>query len=185
MPVKVIRTEIPDVVVIESPVFRDDRGYFTELFSTKNWLETGLPDSFVQDNLSKSAKGTMRGLHYQIDPHAQGKLVSALSGSIFDVAVDLRIGSSTFGKWVGRTLSGGSGLSMFIPAGFAHGFVALEDDSMLFYKCTSPWAQGSERSLAYNDPAIGIEWPVTPKIISPKDAQAPLLKDADYNFVCA
>src|ERR1051325_7501532 len=110
MPVKIVPTEIPEVLVIESPVFRDDRGFFTEVYSTRTWEEAGLPNSFVQDNLSKSGKGTLRGMHYQINPHAQGKLVYALSGAVFDVAVDLRKGSPSFGNWVGRLLSGGSGL---------------------------------------------------------------------------
>ncbi|HRK34206.1 MAG TPA: dTDP-4-dehydrorhamnose 3,5-epimerase [Candidatus Hydrogenedentes bacterium] len=182
MPVKVIPTEIPDVLVIESPVFRDERGYFTEVFSSEGWAALGLPTTFVQDNLSKSVKGTLRGLHYQIEPHAQGKLVHALSGTVYDVAVDLRKGSSTFGKWVGRLLSGGSGLAMWIPAGFAHGFVALEDDSMLFYKCSSPWVRSAERSLAYDDPELKIGWPVVPTIVSPKDADAPRLSTAEFNF---
>lgn len=182
MPIKLVPTEIPDVVVVEAPVFRDNRGYFTEVYSVRAWEDAKLAQHFVQDNLSKSAKGTLRGLHYQIEPHAQGKLVYALSGAVYDVAVDLRRGSPTFGKWVGRLLSGGSGLAMWIPPGFAHGFLALEDESLLFYKCTTPWARDAERSLAYNDPTIGIAWPMQPTIISEKDEHAPPLKDADFNF---
>ncbi|MCC6152402.1 MAG: dTDP-4-dehydrorhamnose 3,5-epimerase [Candidatus Hydrogenedentes bacterium] len=183
MPVRVVPTAIPDVCVVESPVFGDDRGYFTELFVPEKFAEAGLPTTFVQDNLSKSSKGTLRGLHYQIDPNAQGKLVYALTGAIFDVAVDLRKGSPTFGKWVAQELRGGSGIALWVPAGFAHGFIALEDDSLLFYKCTGPWARESERSLAYNDPQVGIEWPIEATTISPKDAQAPTLDKAEYNFV--
>ncbi|MDZ4860490.1 MAG: dTDP-4-dehydrorhamnose 3,5-epimerase, partial [Candidatus Hydrogenedentes bacterium] len=134
MPVKVVTTEIPDVLLIESPVYRDNRGYFTEVFASQNWNDAGLPTEFVQDNLSQSGRGTLRGLHYQIEPHGQGKLVHAFAGAVYDVAVDLRNGSPTYGKWVGRELRGGSGLAMWIPAGFAHGFIALEDDSLLFYK---------------------------------------------------
>jgi dTDP-4-dehydrorhamnose 3,5-epimerase len=182
MPVNVAPTAIPGVVAVESPVFGDERGYFTEIFVADTFAKAGLPSVFVQDNLSKSSKGTLRGLHYQINPHAQGKLVYALAGSLFDVAVDLRKGSPTFGKWVGQELRGGSGIALWIPAGFAHGFIALEDDSLLFYKCTGPWARSAERSLAYNDPAIGIEWPITPTTISPKDADAPTLDKAEYNF---
>ena len=172
MPVRVVPTAVPDVCVVESPVFGDERGYFTELFVTEKFAEAGLPTTFVQDNLSKSSKGTMRGLHYQIDPNAQGKLVYALTGAIYD-----------FGKWVAQELRGGSGMALWIPAGFAHGFIALEDNSLLFYKCTGPWARESERSLAYNDPQVGIEWPIAPTTISPKDAQAPTLDKAEYNFV--
>ena len=182
MPVNVVPTAIPGVVVVESPVFGDKRGYFTEIFVAHTFAEAGLPSVFVQDNLSKSSKGTLRGLHYQIEPHAQGKLVYALAGSVFDVAVDLRRGSPTFGKCVGQELRGGSGIALWIPAGFAHGFIALEDDSLLFYKCNGPWARSAERSLAYNDPAIGIEWPIAPTTISPKDAGAPTLDKAEYNF---
>ena len=168
--------------MVESPVFGDERGYFTEVFVAEKFAEAGLPDSFVQDNLSKSSKGTLRGLHYQIEPHPQGKLVYALAGSVYDVAVDLRRGSPTFGKWVGEVLRGGSGVALWIPAGFAHGFLALEDNSLLFYKCSGPWERSAERSLAYNDPAIGIEWPAEPTTISPKDADAPPLERAEYNF---
>lgn len=182
MPVNVVPTALAGVLLVESPVFKDERGYFTEVYSTKSWAAAGLPNTFVQDNLSRSAKGTVRGLHYQIEPHPQGKLVYALHGSVYDVAVDLRRGSPTFGKWVGEVLSGGSGRALWIPVGFAHGFVALEDDSLLFYKCSGPWVRDAERSLAYNDPKIGIAWPIVPTIISPKDAEAPMLDQAEYNF---
>lgn len=182
MPVKVESTEIPDVLLIESPVYRDDRGYFTEVFASRNWSDAGLPTEFVQDNLSQSCRGTLRGLHYQIEPHGQGKLVQAVAGAVYDVAVDLRKGSPTYGKSVGRELRGGSGLAMWIPAGFAHGFIALEDDTLLLYKCSSPWVREAERSLAYNDPVIGIEWPISVAVISPKDACAPRLSVAESNF---
>lgn len=182
MPVKVVPTVIDGVVVVESPVFGDERGYFTEVFVESKFAEAGLPTTFVQDNLSKSSKGTLRGMHYQIEPNAQGKLVYALAGAVFDVAVDLRKGSPTFGKWVSQELRGGSGVALWIPAGFAHGFIALEDDSLLFYKCTGPWDRHAERSLAYNDPTVGIEWPIEPTTISPKDSQAPALDQAEYNF---
>jgi dTDP-4-dehydrorhamnose 3,5-epimerase len=182
MSLTVVPTAIPDVLIVQSPVFGDDRGYFTEVFATAKFGEAGLPTAFVQDNLSKSSKGTLRGLHYQIEPHTQGKLVYALAGAVYDVAVDLRNGSPTFGKWVSEELRGGSGKALWIPAGFAHGFIALEDDSLLFYKCSGPWARNAERSLAYNDPTIGIDWPIAPTTISPKDAEAPTLDKADYNF---
>jgi dTDP-4-dehydrorhamnose 3,5-epimerase len=185
MPVKVVPTEIPEVLIIESPVYRDDRGYFTEVFACKNWADAGLPTEFAQDNLSKSCRGTLRGMHFQIEPYGQGKLVHALAGAVYDVAVDLRVGSPTYGKWVGKELRGGSGVAMWIPAGFAHGFVALEDDSLLFYKCSTAWVKDAERSVAYNDPAIGIEWPIPVTVISPKDEEAPLLAAAECNFTFA
>ncbi|GMU93242.1 MAG: dTDP-4-dehydrorhamnose 3,5-epimerase [Candidatus Hydrogenedentota bacterium] len=182
MPVLVTPTEIEDVVLVESRLFRDDRGYFTEVFSARSFADAGLPVDFVQDNLSKSAKGTLRGLHYQIEPNGQGKLVTVLTGAIFDVAVDLRRGSPTFGKWVGRELRGDSGLALWVPVGFAHGFVALEDDTRVFYKCTTPWAPQAERSLRYDDKEVGIEWPIEPRLISEKDAAAPALDAAEFNF---
>jgi dTDP-4-dehydrorhamnose 3,5-epimerase len=182
VPVKLVGTEIPDVVVVESRIFRDDRGFFTEIYSKKTWGEAGVSQNFVQDNLSRSAKGTLRGMHYQLNPHGMGKLVRAVTGSIFDVAVDLRDGSPTFGKWVGRTLSGDKGLALWVPVGFAHGFVALEDDTFVVYKCTEIYTPESERSLSYADPEVGIEWPMTPTIISEKDAEAPSLQEAEYNF---
>ncbi|HEO70526.1 MAG TPA: dTDP-4-dehydrorhamnose 3,5-epimerase, partial [Candidatus Hydrogenedentes bacterium] len=137
------------------------------------------------DNLSLSAKGTLRGMHYQIEPHAMGKLVRAITGAVFDVAVDLRRGSPTFGKWVGRMLSEGNPAAMWVPPGFAHGFVALEDHTLVYYKCTRLYAPQAERSLSYADPEVGIEWPMQPTVISPKDAEAPLLREADYNFTYA
>ncbi|MBM3289841.1 MAG: dTDP-4-dehydrorhamnose 3,5-epimerase [Candidatus Hydrogenedentes bacterium] len=182
MPVEVLPTALPGVLVVQSPVFGDERGYFTELFVAGHFAGAGLPTSFVQDNLSQSSKGTLRGLHYQIDPHAQGKLVYALAGAVFDVAVDLRRGSPTFGQWMGQELRGGSGTALWIPEGFAHGFIAIEDGSLLFYKCTAPWVRSAERAIAYNDPAIGIEWPLPPASVSPKDTAAPLFVDAEYNF---
>ncbi len=183
MPVSVQQTEISDVLVIESPLFQDDRGYFTEVYNTRTWGEAGFSDpGFVQDNMSVSQRGTLRGLHYQVDPHGQGKLVRALHGSIFDVAVDLRTGSPTFGKWVGRILSEENGLAMWVPSGFAHGFLSLEDHTRVLYKCTRHWEPESERAIRYDDPAIGIVWPETASAVNEKDQQAPLLADADYNF---
>ncbi|MBX7259497.1 MAG: dTDP-4-dehydrorhamnose 3,5-epimerase [Candidatus Hydrogenedentes bacterium] len=182
MPVTISQTEIPDVLLIESPVFKDERGFFTEVHSEREWKKAGLDLRFVQDNVSLSARGTLRGLHYQLEPQGQGKFVRVTTGAVFDVAVDLRRGSPTFGKWVGRTLSGENCLAMWIPSGFAHGFVALEDRTYVYYKCTAFWTPELERSLAYDDPAIGIEWPIPATLISPKDARAPRLDSAEYNF---
>lgn len=161
---------------------RDGRGYFTELFNTATWGEAGFVQTFVQDNMSLSAKGTLRGLHYQLNPNAQGKLVRTLRGSVYDVAVDIREGSPTYGQWVGRTLSEENSVAMWVPPGFAHGFLVLEDDTQVLYKCTAPWSPESERTIAYNDPAIGIEWPIEPTSVKPRDAEAPAMADADKNF---
>ena len=182
MSVKFVETEIPDVLVAETGISRDRRGFFTETYSEKVWEEAGFKETFVQDNLSMSAKGVLRGMHYQVNPHGMGKLVRAVAGSVFDVAVDLRRGSPTFAKWVGRTLSGENGLALWVPVGFAHGFVALEDDTLVSYKCTCMHTPEAERSLSYKDPEVGIKWPLEPTIISDKDRKAPGLKDAEYYF---
>ena len=183
MPVEFRKTEIEGILEVATKAFNDDRGFFSEVYSAGVWAAEGFRESFVQDNLSLSRKGTLRGLHYQIEPRGMGKLVRTVSGSVFDVAVDLRRGSPTFGKWIGRELSAANMLALWIPAGFAHGFVALEDNSLVLYKCTEMHAPEAERSVSYKDPEINIAWPVPPAIISPKDMQAPLLKDAEYNFV--
>jgi dTDP-4-dehydrorhamnose 3,5-epimerase len=183
MPVEFRKTEIADVLEVKPGLFEDDRGFFTEIYSQPVWKAKGFDEIFVQDNLSGSRKGTLRGMHYQLSAHGMGKLVRVVQGSVFDVAVDLRKGSPSFGKWVGRTLSGEDSAALWIPAGFAHGFMALEDDTLVWYKCTSTHAPDAERSLNYNDPAVGIEWPLEPSVISSKDAGAPLLADAEYDFI--
>jgi dTDP-4-dehydrorhamnose 3,5-epimerase len=144
----------------------------------------GLRETFVQDNLSASRKGTLRGLHYQLASGGcgMGKLVRAVRGSIFDVAVDLRRGSPSFGKWVGQTLSAENGLALWVPIGFAHGFLSLEDDAVVLYTCTSTHAPEAERSLRYSDPDVGIRWPFPPTLMSPKDEAAPLLDAAEFDF---
>jgi dTDP-4-dehydrorhamnose 3,5-epimerase len=182
MPLKITPLEIPDVQVIQTGLIRDDRGYFAEVYSTKVLESHGFRTAFQQDNLSMSRKGTLRGLHYQLEPHGMGKLVRVLSGSAFDVAVDIRRGSPTFGKWVARTLTFESGESLWIPAGFAHGFLALEDSTLMLYKCSTTHAPESERSIHHADPAIGIAWPMTATLCTAKDLAAPLLAAADYNF---
>jgi dTDP-4-dehydrorhamnose 3,5-epimerase len=184
MPMKVefVATEIPDVLEVHGQVARDDRGFFTELHSQRAWSNAGFKVQFVQDNLSESRRGVLRGLHYQINPRAMSKLVRVLRGSIFDVAVDLRRGSPTFGRWVGRELSAANGAALWVPAGFGHGFLALEDSSLVLYKCTGFHAPETERSLNYADPQLGIEWPFLPTHLSQKDADAPMLAAADYNF---
>ena len=130
-----------------------------------------------------SCKGTLRGMHYQLASHGMGKLVRVVRGAVFDVAVDLRQGSPTLGKWVGRTLSAENGISLWVPVGFAHGFVALEDETLVWYKCTGAHAPDAERSLSYRDPTVAVKWPIQPSVISQKDADAPLLADAEFDFV--
>ena len=183
---KLIPTRIPDVVIVEPAVFGDDRGWFMESYNQPKF-EAGLrqlglpvPRPFVQDNHSCSQAGVLRGLHYQRAPHAQGKLVRVAKGRAFDVAVDIRPGSATFGHWVGAELTADNLRMMWLPEGFAHGFMALEDDTHFLYKTTDVYAKDCEGSIAWNDPAIGIEWPVAGLSIklAPKDEQAPLLAQA-------
>jgi len=183
MPVKATKTEIPDVLVVECGVVRDDRGFFSETHSVPMFEAAGIHETFVQDNLSGSRRGTIRGLHYQLASKGMGKLVRAVRGSIFDVAVDVRRGSPWFGKWTGRTLTAENGLALWVPVGFAHGFLALEDDTLVTYKCTSTHAPEAERAVRYSDPELAITWPFTPSLVSPKDAAAPLLSAAEYDFV--
>ncbi|MFY9476107.1 MAG: dTDP-4-dehydrorhamnose 3,5-epimerase [Aquabacterium sp.] len=183
---KFTQTAIPDVVVIEPPVFGDARGWFMESFNQPKFMaglaELGLPAPrpFLQDNHSCSQAGVLRGLHFQRAPHAQGKLVRVTKGRAFDVAVDIRAGSATFGQWVGVELSAENNKQLWLPEGFAHGFVALEDDTHFLYKTTDVYAKDCEGSIAWNDPEIGIEWPLEglPPQLAAKDEQAPLLKQA-------
>lgn len=173
---KVIETQLPGVVVVEPAVYRDDRGYLTEVWNQARYDATGLPVRFVQDNLSMSRRGVLRGLHYQW-PAAQGKLVTALQGEIYDVAVDIRPDSPEYGRWVGVTLSAESGRQMYIPAGFAHGFAVLSEQALVLYKCTAPYTPSDEGSVRWDDPAIGISWPVAVPILAAKDAAAPRLAE--------
>lgn len=173
-------TTIPEVLILEPSVFGDDRGFFYESFNQKRFAElTGLNREFVQDNHSKSAKGVLRGLHYQIQ-QAQGKLVRVTAGEVFDVAVDLRKSSPTFGHWVGVTLSAVNKRQLWIPEGFAHGFVVISDYAEFLYKTTDYWAPEFERSLLWNDPSIGITWPIEGEpLLSGKDKTGTLLADSD------
>ncbi len=182
MPVTMTKTEIEGVLLVEVGKFCDARGYFTETYSKPVWEDCGFTENFPQDSMSLSAKGTLRGMHYQLDPHGMGKLVRAVCGSVFDVAVDLRRGSPTFGKWIGRELSAENHLALWIPSGFAHGFVALEENTIVYYKCSGVHAPEAERSLSYKCSEVGIEWPLEPTIISEKDAAAPGLAEAESNF---
>ena len=177
---KISDTALPGVKLIEPKVFGDDRGFFLESWNARAFADAGLDLTFVQDNHSRSARHVLRGLHYQIaDP--QGKLVRVTVGSVFDVAVDIRRSSPSFGKWVGYELSAENKRMLYVPPGFAHGFVVLSDTADFLYKCTTFYAPANERSIAWNDPAIGIDWPIgdaTP-LLSGKDSAAGLLADSE------
>lgn len=178
---KIIPTAIPDVLIIEPKVFGDERGFFFESFNAKAFEQaTGLKCNFVQDNHSKSAKHVLRGLHYQIQ-QPQGKLVRVVQGEVFDVAVDIRRSSKTFGQWIGMHLNAENKQQLWIPEGFAHGFVVLSETAEFLYKTTDYYAPEHERSIAWNDIAIGIQWPIQGKpIVSAKDQQAKLLAQAEH-----
>ena len=181
---KVIETELPGVVIVEPAVYGDARGFFKEIWQGRRYGEVGIDLEFVQDNLSRSSARTLRGLHYQI-PHAQGKLVQALAGEVFDVAVDLRRGSATFGHWTGVSLSESNHRQMYVPPGFAHGFCVVSETADVLYKCTDFYFPESERTLLWTDPSIGIEWPLTGEpILSEKDQNGvPLAETRTYDEV--
>ena len=174
-------TDLPGVILIVPKVFRDDRGFFMETWQARCFKEAGIDASFVQDNSSQSSRGTLRGLHYQIE-HAQGKLVRVVAGEVFDVAVDMRKSSPNFGRWVGKVLSAENRHQLWIPPGFAHGFLVLSETAEFAYKCTDYYAPGYERSIRWDDPSIGIDWPISEgkrPLLSGKDAEAPYLDKAD------
>lgn len=172
---KIIDTIIPDVKIIEPKVFGDERGFFFESFNQQLFESAvGYPVKFVQDNHSKSSKGVLRGLHYQLSPHEQGKLVRCVVGEVFDVAVDIRKNSPTFGQWVGVYLSAENKKQLWIPSGFAHGFVTLSDTAEFLYKTTDYYHRESEGAIAWNDPELKIEWPIESVLLSEKDRQAPM-----------
>jgi dTDP-4-dehydrorhamnose 3,5-epimerase len=173
----VINTNLAGVVVIEPRVFADERGFFIETWNAARFRDAGLPQHFVQDNHSRSKQGVLRGLHYQ-EPNPQGKLVRCTRGAIYDVAVDIRRGSPSFGKWYGAELSEENKRMLWVPPGFAHGFCSLTDDCDVLYKCTSLYDAANDRSILWNDPEIGIRWPLKEPLLSAKDAAAPRLKDA-------
>lgn len=182
MPFEFWRLEIPEIILVQARRFADDRGFFMETYKASEFAACGMPESFVQDNLSHSSRGVLRGLHYQLFPKAQGKLVTALTGRIFDVAVDIRRGSPTYGQWVGQELSAGSGHLLYVPPGFAHGFCVLSEEADVLYKVTEEYAPDLDRGILWNDPEIGIVWPVADPILSAKDAALPSLNEADNNF---
>lgn len=183
MPFRFTRLAIPEVILVEAQSFGDHRGFFMETYKRSAFEANGIPELFVQDNFSHSVQGVLRGLHYQKHPHAQGKLVMALHGTIFDVAVDIRMGSPTYGQWVGTELSAQNCRMLYIPEGFAHGFCVLSETATFTYKVTSEYASEADRGIRWDDPAIGIDWPIAEPLLSAKDAQLPLLREADNNFV--
>lgn len=181
---EIIKTDIPDLLIIKNKVFQDPRGYFTEAYNEKTFAENGIDIKFCQDNRSKSSYGVIRGLHYQLNPFSQTKLVSVIVGKVFDVAVDLREGSPTFGKWYGVELSDENHLQFLIPQGFAHGFSVLSETAIFSYKCDNFYAPQHDRGIAYNDPALNIDWqiPADKVSVSDKDNNHPVLANAEINF---
>ncbi|MGO4725456.1 MULTISPECIES: dTDP-4-dehydrorhamnose 3,5-epimerase [unclassified Inquilinus] len=183
--VELSSTEIPDVKLVRLRKFQDDRGYFFETWSADRFREAGLPFDFVQDNQAGSVSaGTMRGLHYQTAPNAQGKLIGVIRGSIFDVAVDIRHGSPTFGRSIGVTLTAADPARLWVPPGFAHGYVTLEPDTEVVYKVTSGYAPKAEGGIRWDDPALGIDWPIAPgeMVVNDRDRSWPRLADAPVHF---
>ncbi len=182
---EIVKTEIPDLLILKPKVFEDERGYFFESYNEKNLANHGIQIQFVQDNQSKSSFGVIRGLHYQLAPYSQTKLVRVLEGEILDVAVDIRKKSPTFGKWYSHRLSAENRKQMLVPPGFAHGFSVLSKIAVVFYKCDKLYHPELERGIKYNDPELSIDWGIEPEkaIISAKDKHNPFLKDAEMNFV--
>ena len=174
---KVIDTGLPGCVVIEPAVFGDERGYFYEGWNAARFGALGLPTAFAQHNVSRSRRGVLRGLHYQWPDNVQGKLVSVLEGEVYDVAVDIRRGSPTFGRYAAAILSAGNKRHFWIPEGFAHGFVVLSEEAVFTYLCTAPYDRDSDNSLRWDDPQLAIDWPLVEVSLSGKDAVAPLLAD--------
>lgn len=183
MPFEFIKQEIPDVILIKPRVFEDDRGFFIEIYKYSAFKENGIPVRFVQDNHSKSIKGVLRGLHFQKHPKAQGKLVRCSRGELFDVAVDIRKGSPTYGKWVSALLSEENKEMLWIPEGFAHGFLTLSSESEIQYKATEEYSAEHEVGIKWNDKAINISWPTYNPILSTKDNECGELENVDNNFV--
>jgi len=181
---QVEETGIEGLLLIKPRIFQDERGYFFESYNDREMRKNGLHFSWVQDNQSKSAYGVIRGLHYQLEPYAQTKLVRVLKGSILDVAVDLRSGSPTYGKWKSMILSEDNYLQLLLPKGFAHGFSVLSDEAVVFYKCDQFYHPASDKGIRYDDPALAIDWQLPPEkiVVSEKDRNLPLLEEAELNF---
>lgn len=172
---KVLKLSIPGVLLVEPPVFDDERGLFMESYRQSRYAEAGIPGPFVQDNVSRSYRGVLRGLHVQ-HPYAQGKLVSVLEGEVFDVAVDVRVGSPTFGRWCGECLSAQNKRQMYVPVGFAHGFLVTSATALFTYKCTEYYRPEAELVVRWDDPTVGIRWPTRDVLLSARDRDAPSLQ---------
>ncbi len=179
MPFNFVKTDIKGLVIIEPRKFPDDRGFFMETYKKSEFVSAGITADFVQDNHSLSSKGVLRGLHFQTDPHAQGKLVRVVKGAVWDVGVDLRKVSGTYGKWVGVELTEENGKMFYIPPGFAHGFLTLTDNTHFLYKCTAEYAPTADGGIKWNDPEVAVQWPLNGIIpsVSDKDERLPFLKD--------
>jgi dTDP-4-dehydrorhamnose 3,5-epimerase len=177
------RLAIPDVVLIKPRIFSDGRGFFLETYKYSDFEKAGIGEIFVQDNHSKSSRHVLRGLHYQKDPFAQGKLVRCMGGAIFDVAVDFRKDSPFYLKWVGVELDDVNNSLLYVPPGFVHGFLVLTETAEVSYKCTKEYSPEHDRGIIWNDPDIAIDWPVSSPLLSDKDSRHPLLRDADNNFM--
>jgi dTDP-4-dehydrorhamnose 3,5-epimerase len=180
----IIKTTLPGLCIIEPKVFQDDRGYFFESYQEEKLKEQGIKTRFVQDNQSKSSYGVIRGLHFQKEPYAQIKLIRVLEGIIYDVALDVRKDSPTFGKWFGIELSAENKKQLYVPKGFAHGFSVLSETAVVFYKCDELYNPASEGGVLFNDPGLSIDWKINAgkEVLSAKDKVLPLLKDANFNF---
>lgn len=183
MPFRFERLSIPDVILIEPTVHQDERGFFMEAYKFSEFATFGIRERFVQDNHSRSTRAVLRGLHYQKSPMAQGKLVRAVSGEIFDAAVDVRRGSPTYGRWVSAVLSADNKRMLYVPPGFAHGFCVLSETADLFYKVTEEYSAKQDAGIVWNDPDIAIAWPIRNPVISAKDAAHPRLKESDTGFI--
>lgn len=175
-------TRLGGVLVVEPRLFCDDRGSFMETFNVERYAQAGIDVSFVQDNVSRSIRGALRGLHFQAPPHGQAKLVSVVEGTVYDVAVDLRTGSPTYGEWVGVELTADNRCQLFVPVGFAHGFAVTSEQAVLSYKCSAEYAPQAEGAVAWDDPDLAIEWPVAAPLLSDKDAAAPPLAALESPF---
>ena len=180
---KAVKTFIDGLLIIEPDVFGDERGYFLESYRRTRYGEIGITEEFVQDNISKSTKGTVRGLHYQVGNKAQGKLCQVIYGTVLDIAVDIRFGSPTFGKYFSIVLNEDDKKQLWIPKGFAHGFSVLSDNAIFSYKCTDYYSKQDERAIRYDDPELNIDWKVDDPIVSDKDLKAKFLKEIDKDFI--
>lgn len=174
--------EIPDVILLETKAFGDERGFFMEMYKRSEFIRYGITQPFVQDNHSHSVRGVLRGIHYQKQPAAQGKLISVIRGEVFDVAVDIRKGAPTYGRWVSEILSQKNHRMLYVPEGFAHGFLVLSEIADVVYKVTSEYSPQAERGIIWNDPQLAIEWPIEEPLLSIQDTRHPTLKEADNNF---